>query len=105
MTYHAGGCVAPLLQSEAKVIKCGAVDKKTLAAGSENSYELRREIQDVPKRHFLLPYLFFGSPTLFLGVLEFLNVEVYPDPVQQRPIACAEAAWPAAPVLLQVAPT
>jgi len=51
---------------------------------------LRREIQDVPKLHFLLPYLFFGSPTLFLRVLEFLNVEVYPEPVQQRPIACSE---------------
>jgi hypothetical protein len=30
------------------------------------------------------------SPTLFLRVLEFLNVEVYPDPVQQRPIAYSE---------------
>src|SRR6202166_833827 len=39
---------------------------------------------------FLLSYLFFGSPTLFLGALEFFNVEVYPDPVQQGPIACAE---------------
>ena len=86
MTYQAGGCVAPLLQSEAKVIKCGAVDKKTLAARSENSYELRGEIQDVPKLHFLLPYLFFGSLALLLGALEFFNVEVYPDPVQQRPM-------------------
>jgi len=38
----------------------------------------------------VLPYLFFGSLALFLGALEFFNVEVYPDPVQQRPIACSE---------------
>jgi len=90
MNLCAGLSVAPLTKSDAEVVKRDAVDIEMLATGSENSYELRRQIQDVPKLHFLLPYLFFGSPTLFFRVLEFLNVEVYTDPVQQRPIACSE---------------
>jgi hypothetical protein len=89
MTYGAG-FVTPLIKSEAEIIKSAAVHKKTLAVGSENSYELWCEVQDVAKLHFLFPYLVFGSLALFLGTLEFFNVEVYPDPVQQRPIACSE---------------
>ncbi len=80
----------PLFKTNADVIECNAVDIKTFATGSIYGNLLRREIQDVPKLQFLLPYLFFSNPTLFLGALEFFNVEVYPDPVQQRPIACSE---------------
>jgi hypothetical protein len=39
MTYSAR-LVTPFIKSEAEVIKSAAVHKKTLALGSENSYEL-----------------------------------------------------------------
>ena len=60
MTHSAMGCVAPLLKSEAKVVKCDAVDKETLAAGAEHSYDLWCKVQDLPELQFLLSSLFFG---------------------------------------------
>jgi hypothetical protein len=73
MTYSAG-LVTPLIKSEAEVIKSAAVHKKTLAVGSENSYELWCKVQNLPKLHFLFPYLFFGSLAPFLGAFKFFNV-------------------------------
>jgi hypothetical protein len=32
----------------------------------------------------------FIAPQGFFGSLPIVNVDVYPDPVQQRPIACSE---------------
>ena len=90
MADGAGLCVTPLIKSEAEIIKTHAVGITTLEVWAKNSDKLWREVHDLPKLHFLLPYLFFGGPALFLGALEFFNVEVYPDPVQQRPIACSE---------------
>src|SRR6202166_2808338 len=90
MTYRAVCRVAPFIKRETEIIKTYAVDKKTFAAWSEDSDELWREVQHLPELHFLLPYLFFGSLALLLRALEFFNVKIYPDPVQQCPIACSE---------------
>src|SRR5579883_2637026 len=95
MDLCAGLSIAPLAKADAEVVKRDAVHIEMFAAGAENRYELRREIQDLPKLHFLLPDLFFGNPPLFLRLLEFLNVEVYPDPVQQRPVSCSQRFEPA----------
>jgi len=70
MTYSAGGCVAPLIKSEAEVFKSHAVDKKTLAVvGSEDSYDLWSEVQDLLK--FLLAF-----PKRLVGPFSFFNVEI-----------------------------
>ena len=57
---HSAGLVTPFIKSEAEVIKSAAVHKKTLALGSENSYELWCEVQNLPKLHFLFFKFLFG---------------------------------------------
>src|SRR5258708_34425183 len=55
MTYSAnGGFVTPLIKSQAEVVKSAAVHKKTFEAASENSDELRCEVQNLPKLLFAL---------------------------------------------------
>ena len=50
----------PLIKSKTEVIKSHAVGKQTLAAGSENSYDLWCEVQHLPKLHLLFLKFLFG---------------------------------------------
>src|SRR4029077_4063813 len=60
MIYIAAEAFEPLLKSKAEVIKRRAVGKQSLAARSENSYELRCEVQNLPKLHLMFFKFLFG---------------------------------------------
>jgi hypothetical protein len=62
MTQSPGGRVAPLVKSETVVFKPYAVYEKTLAVvGPEDSDELWRKVQDLPKLNFTSPLSGFGK--------------------------------------------
>jgi hypothetical protein len=69
------GSVSPLIKSRAEVIKRHAIDKPTLAAGSENSYELWCEVQAACMTKLLgFGEIAFASPDRFFRNLTFRDI-------------------------------
>jgi hypothetical protein len=83
MAEGAGPGNAPLLESDAEVIKTRAIGIKTLTAGSKNGNELRREVQYLPKLSFLLLKSLFGD-------LAVVYIEVDPNPTYKCSIASTQ---------------
>src|SRR5258708_32554100 len=71
-TKDPSGYLLPLFKSKAEVIEQSAVGIKPFTTGSKYRNLLGRDVQDLPKLHFLLP-------DLFLGRLTFGDIGYRPD--------------------------